>query len=274
MLAHPFQVKRASYQRNTHQPTSVLKTHFILPLLICGFFSLSPIVLADIPNGGRTAETAVTPFDNSRHGAFLREIQSKKGDFDFILIGDSITDFWPGRGKDSYASFLPWKPLDLGVAGDTTEDVLYRIMNGELEGIHPKIVMIMIGTNNLARGMEQPEWTAAGVKKIVEVVRAKCPKAKILLLAIFPRSDKGDKMMERVTATNKLIAPLGDNKTIFFMDIGSHFTDAQGKLKEDLFVDKLHPNPAGYQAWLEAVKPKLVELMGSAAPVAAPAPAH
>ncbi len=211
----------------------------------------------------QTAQTAITPSDSSRHAKFLAEIKEGNGDFDFLLIGDSITDGWSSKGKNTYAAFQAWKPLNLGVGGERTENVLYRLLNGELDGIKPKATMIMIGTNNLGYSKrEKPEWTAAGVKKIVETVRTKLPETKILLLAIFPRSFKADDVIrQRVVATNKLIAPLADNRFVFFMDIGDKFLDAEGKLKIELMPDTLHPNAAGYQVWFDAVKPKLDELM-------------
>lgn len=212
----------------------------------------------------RTPESAVTPVEKSRHKAFLKEIKDGHGDFDFVLIGDSITDGWPSRGKNTYACFAPWKPLDLGVSGETTEEVLWRLQNGELDGIHPKVVMIMIGTNNLGRyADEKPEWVAAGIKRIIEAVRAKHPKAKVLLLAIFPRSaTTEDPIRRRVEETNKLLPSLADGKNVHFMDIGNRFLDMQGNLPTEVMPDLLHPNAEGYRIWLEAVKPKLEELMG------------
>jgi len=231
----------------------------------------------------RTPESAVTPSEQSRHAAFLRQIKDGNGDFDFVLIGDSITDFWQRSapapaGKDSYARFAPWKPLDLGVSGETTEEVLWRLLNGELDGIHPKVVMIMIGTNNLGiYPNEKPEWVAAGIQKIIETVRAKQPKAKILLLAIFPRgATSTDLKRQRVDEVNKLLPALADDKNVFFMDIGSKFLDPQGTLPREIMPDLLHPNAQGYRIWIEAVRPKLEELMGSPlapAVVAAPSPA-
>jgi lysophospholipase L1-like esterase len=219
--------------------------------------------LAGVCGAPRTEQAAATPTDPSRHAKFLAQIQDGKGDFNFVLIGDSITDYWPGKGKDSYAAFLPWKPLNLGVSGEHTEHILFRIANGELDGIKPKVVMVMIGTNNLGHlGDEKPEWVAAGVKKIVETIRTKLPDSKILLLAIFPRSEKPtDPLRQRVAATNKLLAPLADNKKVFYMDIGEKFLDAEGSMKKELMPDVLHPNANGYQVWLDAVKPKLDELM-------------
>ena len=228
---------------------------------------LSPLAKAATPiTESRTSESAVTPVEKCRHSDFMREIKAGNGEFGFVLLGDSITDWWPKRnGPDTYAQFAPWKPLDLGVSGETTEEVLWRIMNGELDGYHAKVVMIMIGTNNLGHyGDERPEWVAAGIKKIIETVRAKQPQAKILLLAIFPRSATAqDAIRLKVDATNKLLPALADDKTVFFLDIGPKFLDPQGNLPKMLMPDLLHPNADGYRVWINAVKSKLEELMGS-----------
>lgn len=223
-----------------------------------------------LPEEPRTADSAVTPMEKSRHNDFLRQIKAGHGDFDFVLIGDSITDGWPKRGADTYARFAPWKPLDLGVSGETTEEVLWRLQNGELEGIHPKVVMIMIGTNNIGHfADEKPEWVAAGVRKIIETVRAKQPQAKILLLAIFPReATPQGRNRNRVAETNRLLPAMADGKNVFFLDIGQKFLDPQGNLSPDIMPDGLHPNAKGYQIWLDAVGTVLEKLMGS--PLEAP----
>jgi lysophospholipase L1-like esterase len=229
-----------------------------------------------VPTEPRTPESALTPVEKSRHSDFMRQIKAGHGDFNFVLIGDSITDGWPRGGKDSYLRFAPWKPLDLGVSGETTEEVLWRLLNGELDGIHPKVVMLMIGTNNLGHyGDEKPEWVVAGIKKILETIRAKQPQAKILLLAIFPRAaGPQDAIRKKVDEVNKLLPPLADGSNILFMDIGPKFLDAHGNLPKEVMPDLLHPNAKGYQIWIDAVGPKLEELMGSRlAPFAGEQPA-
>jgi len=235
--------------------------------LICAtLLTLLPgTALSAVQAEPRTPESAVTPVEKSRHTDFMRQIKAGHGDFDFVLIGDSITDGWPKKGADSYARFAPWKPLDLGVSGETTEEVLWRLLNGELDNIHPKVVMIMIGTNNIGHyGDEKPEWVATGIKKIIETVRAKQPQAKILLLAIFPRAAiPKDSLRQRNDQVNALLPALADGKNIFFMDIGPKFVDPQGNLSKEIMPDLLHPNDQGYRIWIEAVRPKLEELMGS-----------
>jgi lysophospholipase L1-like esterase len=242
---------------------SLAITAFLI-LLVAPVSHASPLV--------RTPESAVTPSEKSRHNDFMRQIKAAHGDFDFVLIGDSITDGWPKKGADSYARFAPWKPLDLGVSGETTEEVLWRLLNGELDGIHPKVVMLMIGTNNLGRyGDEKPEWVVAGIKKILETIRAKQPQAKILLLAVFPRAaTPQDAIRVRVQEVNKLLHPLADGKNIVFMDIGPKFLDPQGNLSKEIMPDLLHPNDQGYRIWIEAVRPKLEELLGSQLAPSAP----
>ena len=192
----------------------------------------------------------------------MSQIHAANGAIDFVLIGDSITDGWPNKGKDTYAEFLPLKPLNLGVSGEQTEEVLWRLLNGELVGYHAKAIMIMIGTNNLGHfGDEKPEWTAAGVKKIVETVEEKQPQAKILLLAIFPRSAKAaDGMRSRVSETNKLLAAMKFGPQVTYLDISDKFLDPAGDISPEIMPDYLHPNAAGYKIWLDAVKPTL-ELM-------------
>ena len=242
-----------------------MKNTLLILLSNALLLSLLLAPLASAATESRTSESAFTPVEKSRHADFMKQIKAGNGDFSFVLLGDSITDGWTNKAKETYAQFAPWKPLDLGVSGETTEELLWRIMNGELDGYKAKVVMIMIGTNNLGHyGDERPEWVAAGIKKIIETVRAKQPQAKILLLAIFPRSaTTQDAIRQKVDATNKLLPALADDKNVFFLDIGSKFTDAQGNLPKTLMPDLLHPNADGYRVWINAVKPKLEELMGS-----------
>jgi len=235
-----------------------------LPLLLC-FLILAAAGTVSMAGtaAARKPEDAVTPVENSRHTKFLEEIRQRHGKVGLVLIGDSITDFWPGKGKESYAGFAAWNPLDLGVSGEHTEHLLRRLVDGELDGYQAKAFMVMIGTNNIGHcADEKPEWVAAGIKKIVQVIKEKQPQARILLLGIFPRgATAADKQNQRAIETNKLLAPLADDKTVFYMDIGGAFLDEQGNLKKELMPDYLHPNAEGYKVWFEAVKPKLSELM-------------
>jgi len=207
----------------------------------------------------RTPDDAITPKvkNPERHTKFLEEI--KKGPYDLLFLGDSITDAWPKRGPESWKKLAEYKPLDLGISGDRTEHVLWRINNGELEGLSPKVTVIMIGTNNV--GADKPEWVAAGVTKIVETVRTKLPDTKILLLAIFPRGGADSKARAANSAANDIFRKLADDKNIFYLDIGEKFLDAKGNIAPDVMADGLHPTAKGYDIWYDAMKPKLDELM-------------
>jgi beta-glucosidase len=238
------------------------------PGLLAVLLSLALVVSSDALVAAadaqpRTPESSTTPNNRNpkRHDGFMARI--KQGPVGLLFLGDSITDGWPGKAKDTWAKFAPYNVADFGVGGERTEDVLWRITNGELDGIDPKAVVIMIGTNNIGHfNDEKPEWVAAGVKKIIETVEAKLPKAKILLLGVFPRgATKDDAKRQKVDAINAIIKDFGDGKTVTYLDVGPKFLDAQGNLPKDIMPDALHPNAAGYQIWYDTMWPVLEPLL-------------
>lgn len=217
---------------------------------------------ASAPKAPRKPEDAVTPAvkNPERHERFLERV--KQGEIDLVFLGDSITDGWPRNGERSWLKFAPYKPANFGISGDRTEHVLWRITNGELDGINPKGVVIMIGTNNIGQNAdEKPEWAAAGVKKIVDTVREKLPNARILLLGVFPRGTADSPQRKAVNEINEIISKYGDGKTVSYLDIGKVFLDENGEIPADVMPDKLHPNAKGYDIWYEAVKAPIAELM-------------
>jgi lysophospholipase L1-like esterase len=196
-----------------------------------------------------------------RHVGFA-EIASK-GHIDLLLHGDSITDWWV-QGDANKAMFDKYfgniKTANFAVAGDTTQGVLWGLKNGEGQGFQPKAVMLMIGTNNSGT-FTAPE-IAEGVGAVVLEMRKDFPDAKILLLAIFPRSTPGDPVRDKIAEVNKIISKLDDQRHVFYMDIGAKFLDEKGTFLPDSFrADNLHPQPKGYDIWGAAVKDKLAELM-------------
>jgi len=214
------------------------------------------------PQKPRTPEDAITPAikNPERHERFLARI--KEGPVGLLFLGDSITDAWPGRGKQSWQKFTPYKPADFGISGDRTEHVLWRITHGELDGIDPKVVVIMIGTNNVGHFPdEKPEWAAEGVKKILATVHQKLPNAKVLLLGVFPRGDKNSDLRSKVEAINAIIAKLADGQKTVYLDIGKTFLDAQGEIPKEIMPDRLHPNEKGYDLWYDAMRPTLEKLL-------------
>jgi lysophospholipase L1-like esterase len=209
--------------------------------------------------------TAVKPADRKDkgwvklHESFLE--RAKKGDVDVLFLGDSITQGWGGAKEVWDKSFGPMKPANFGIGGDQTQHVLWRITEGkELEGIQPKAVVLMIGTNNM--GGHSAEQIAEGVTAIVKELNAQRPKAKVLLLGIFPRSPKPtDAVRDKIKQTNERIAKLDDGKQVYYLDIGAKFLDKEGNLPKDIMPDFLHLSKQGYQIWADAITPKLKELL-------------
>jgi lysophospholipase L1-like esterase len=209
----------------------------------------------------RTPDDAITPAPRDpkwvkRHEGFVKDSAAHK-DSQLIFVGDSITDGW--RGRPSFKSnYGKYDPIDLGLSGDRTEHVLYRLENGEIEGLHPKVAVVMIGTNN--SGNDKPEWIAAGVAKIVEDLHTKLPDTKVLLLAIFPRGAKNSPARSVVNQTNVLLAKL-DAPNTKYLDIGASFLDENGEISKEIMKDLLHPTDKGYDIWAKAMQPTLDDLM-------------
>ena len=185
----------------------------------------------------------------------------KQGNVDLLLIGDSITQGWEGAGTDAWSHFYGKRnAVNLGIGGDRTQHVLWRLENGNVDGIKPKLAVLMIGTNNA--GANTAEEIGEGIEAIVKKLREKLPETKVLVLAIFPRSPKPDALREKNAAASKMAEKLADNKMVYFLDIGDQFTCADGTLPKNIMPDYLHLSRAGYELWAAAIEPKVKELMG------------
>lgn len=208
-----------------------------------------------------------------RHDSF--NAISKKGEAQLVFLGDSITQGWEKNGKEVWAkTWEPLKAANFGIGGDRTEHVIWRLQNGNFDGIKPKLVVLMIGTNNTGHQgrpavehggavyASSAEQTAEGVKMILDILGKKLPETKVLLLGIFPRgATKDDAMRKQNVATNNLISGFADNKRVFYMDIGNTFLKPDGTLPKEIMPDLLHLNAQGYQMWTDAIEGKVKELM-------------
>ncbi len=199
-----------------------------------------------------------------RHESFNERV--KKGNVDLLLIGDSITQGWekegPNGGKAVWEKYYaPRNAVNLGIGGDRTQHVLWRLDNGNIEGITPKAAVLMIGTNN--SGTNSSVQIAEGVEAIVKKLRTKLPKTKILVLGIFPRGATIDDTKRRVNAgANLSIRKLADGEMVHYLDIGDKFLNDDGTLSKEVMPDLLHLNEKSYTTWAEAIEPKLKELLG------------
>ena len=199
------------------------------------------------------------------HDAFLW--RGKEGPIGVLFLGDSITEGWIHSGNQApdvwKKNYWQYNPADFGISGDRTQHVLWRIDHGELDGISPKVVVLMIGTNNIGNTAE--EITAAD-QKIVAEIHEKLPDAKLLLLGIFPRgADPKDPkvadMRAKIKQVNSELAKLDDGNKTRYLDIGDKFLDGDGAIPKDIMKDALHPTPKGYQIWADAMQPLLDEMM-------------
>ena len=196
-----------------------------------------------------------------------------------VFIGDSITHFWETNGKAQLAKYFSASDrqmLDLGISADRTEHVLWRLNEGgELDGYEAKCILLMIGTNNSGHfpfAKEPPSDTILGIREILRTIRAKQPKATVVLTAIFPRGrDVNDACRRRNEVVNKEIKKLADGQQVFWCDFNEQFLTPEGLLSPEVFPDRLHPNAAGYEIWAAAVKPYVDYALSEGA---LPAPAN
>ena len=217
------------------------------------------------PNTATPAEK-----DLPRHTGFLDDIKKMHGLIDLVFVGDSITDGWRGGGLSVWDKFFaPHKALNLGISGDATQHVLWRMQHGELDGYEARLFVMMIGTNNGDSAAD----VATGITAIVKEIKAKQPQAKILLLGIFPRGEKPDATREKNADVNRIIAKLDDGKTLRFLDIGDKFLEADKTLSKDIMPDFLHPNLKGYEIWANAIDDSVKEMLkDSTSALAGPGP--
>nr|WP_314545785.1 GDSL-type esterase/lipase family protein [uncultured Massilia sp.] len=201
-----------------------------------------------------------------RHEEKLAEIARRKAageKTDLVFIGDSITHNWEKEQPALWQQFYgKYHPLNLGYGGDRTENILWRLQHGELDGIDPKVVVMMFGTNNTGLRQDAPDLTLKGIRRDIAEVRQRLPKAKILLLAIFPRgegpTDDNRRINERI---NPQLPALADDRHVFFLNFNQAFLDADGRLSKDIMPDLLHPNANGYRIWQREMQPMLDKLM-------------
>lgn len=232
---------------------------------LISFTAMTVSVVAPMP--ALAQNTALVPaiFQEQRHEGFLEE--ARRGGIECLLMGDSITDWWARSGAEVYAvSFAPLRCANLGIAGDRTQGVLWRMDHGELEGYSPKLMMLMIGTNNLGgrRPGNTPAEIAMAISVIVTKFRSTFPDAKVLLLGVFPRgAEAGNQYRGPIRQINDLIANLDDGEYVRYMDIGDVFLEPDGSISTEIMADGLHPTAVGYQRWADAVMPTFRQMMGS-----------
>jgi lysophospholipase L1-like esterase len=196
----------------------------------------------------------------------------KKGRIDVYFTGDSITRRWRASDYPQFLTnwnenFFGWNAANFGWGGDAVQNIQWRLQNGELDGVHPKVIVLLAGTNNLGNTPASDAKVAditQGIKALVDTMREKAPKATIIVMGIFPRNDgiRPTAVIASINKINENLAKLANGKTIRYLNINAKLADSNGKLFEGMTVDRLHLSLGGYQVWADALKPLLTELLG------------
>jgi lysophospholipase L1-like esterase len=203
--------------------------------------------------------------------------KARRGGIDIYFAGDSITRRW-GTSDAGYRelfdnwrrNFFGWNAANFGWGGDTVQNVLWRLTNGELDGVHPKVIVLLAGTNNIGAEPRQGvardmvDEVSNGIAAILSVMRRKAPGATVILTGVTPRRDRagGTSLMPTIDAINRKVALLADGRSIHYVEINSRLADKGGGVIDGMTVDGLHLSPAGYQVWADALKPIFTEILG------------
>jgi beta-glucosidase len=196
---------------------------------------------------------------------------AEQGDIDLIFLGDSITFQWSDPGRSVWDEFYANRhAVNLGIGGDRTQHILWRIQNGNLDGLAtpakgtpPKLVVLMIGTNNSADDSAQD--IASGIRADVAMIREKLPATKVLLLAVFPRGERPNALRDRVATASELARPIADGTMVFYLDIRREFVEVDGTIRKEIMPDFIHLSTEGYRRWAVAIEPMVRQLMGESA---------
>ena len=257
-----------------------MKKTFLLLLLAAG--TIFSVNAAEAEPFGMKQSTTATPRKdpNAKTKEYwhkrwdARRAQIAKGGIEIVLVGDSITHLWesnPAKNKRNVGGIATYKKyfgkynvLNLGYSGDRTEHTLWMTGDSKLlDNVNPKMVVVMIGTNNIGHKKAGVEATAAGIELIIKNIRAKAPNAKIVLFAIFPRSPKANHpYRKQIADINKIICKFADNKDVFFCDITDKLLEKDGSLSPTVMPDYLHPNEKGYEIWAQAIMPYVEKFAG------------
>jgi platelet-activating factor acetylhydrolase IB subunit beta/gamma len=193
------------------------------------------------------------------HEAHVKTVQANQGPIDVLLVGDSITIQWGGSWKKHFPDL---KAVNIGIGGDKTQNVLWRLDHGGVEGLKPKAIVLMIGNNNMFFTPETGvEAAAKGIEMCLKNLREKFPAAAIIVAKILPAHTPGNPFYEDIKKTNAALDPLklDSDPKVKVLDLTAAFTNADGMIKKDLFTpDNIHLSPAGYAVYAERLKPLLM----------------
>jgi lysophospholipase L1-like esterase len=206
------------------------------------------------------------PREGKAYDRFLelnKRVKENEGKAEVIFVGDSITEGWEKNGKAAWAKYYaPRHALNLGIGSDHTQHVLWRLDHGNLDGLKPKVAVVLIGVNNIPDTNNTPRMVLEGVAAVVAKLREKLPDTQVLLLGIFPFREDFCEQRGKALQINQALQKLDDGKRVRFRDVGYLFIQPDGKIPRDMMRDYVHPSPRGYQLWAEAIEPDLAAMLG------------
>ena len=210
---------------------------------------------ASVPRPDSETPDSQFLYSQERFKGNMERLANTPRPIDVVFDGDSITDGWMGDGRGVWEkNFANRRAFDFGISGDRTQHLLWRLNKGQVDGLDPKLVLLMIGTNNL--GSHSSEQIAEGVDAIVKDYQKRCPNAVVLLQGIFPRGQSPqDPARAKIKEINQTISKLGDGQKVIYVDFGDKFLEADGTMSPEVMPDFLHPSAKGYEIWAEAIKP-------------------
>jgi hypothetical protein len=234
--------------------------------------AVQPASPAPAPSQNRPRADVPVARTDSNSMIAHRELLAKRtqGKIDLYFMGNSITRRWGALDYPEFlahwkATFFGWNAANFGWGADRIEHMLWRIENGELDGVNPKVIVILAGTNNVGQVAGSPDERVAditrGIRALLDLIRRKAPNATIILTGILPRNDNMS-FMPVINRINQNIARFADGRSIRYLDINDKLADRDGRLLEGVTVDQLHLSLKGYQVWADSLEPILTELLG------------
>lgn len=265
---------RGARRRAPHWATAAAGACLALPgLAACTARAADPLPAPAPAAVPARSQPATVPVAGPGNGLTAQQWQERQDELNrrvaaagpaaqLIFIGDSITQGWEAAGRAVWEQhYASEGALNLGIGGDYTQHVLWRLDHGNLEGLQPRVAVLLIGTNNVTDDPASVRATAAGVSAVVQSLRARLPGTRVLLLAILPRGSAPNPGRAHIAAVNDIIRGLADGRRVFWLDFGARFVAADGSIPAQLMADALHPTARGYELWAQAMDAPLTRLL-------------
>lgn len=195
----------------------------------------------------------------------MKRVGEENKDAQLVFFGDSITECWAHASDIFSREYSQYKALEFGIGNEVINNCIYRVVDGEFDHVRPKVIVIMVGTNNSMGGRGNgPEETAAEMKQLLAEIHKRTPNSKILLLGIFPCRGPHGHRKSYNDAVNEIISKYDDGEKIHYLDIGANLLNPDSSFSGEIMWDELHLTHKGYEIWADSIREKLTSLMNSA----------